>query len=65
MKVLITYTERLTYQLKKEVEMTAQQYKDYLQNGASAQLEHELSSECCVDHFQENELVNITFKTIK
>lgn len=64
MKVKITYEERLYYKLEKEVEMTAEQYQNYLKNGADIELQHELSSECCIDHFQESELVGIHFEKI-
>jgi hypothetical protein len=64
MKVKITYEECLYYTLEKEVEMTAKQYKEYLKNGASFELQEALSSECCVDHFKEGEMIGITFEKI-
>jgi hypothetical protein len=64
MKVKITYEECLYFKLEKEVEMTEQEYKEYLKNGASIELQHELSSECCVDHFQEGETIAINFQKI-
>lgn len=65
MKVKITYEECLYFKLEKEVEMTAAEYQNYLKNGADTDLQHELSSECCIDHFQENQLINIQFEKIK
>jgi Zn/Cd-binding protein ZinT len=64
MKVKITYEECLYFKLEKEVEMTAKQYKEYLKNGASFKLQEELSSECCIDHFQEGETIAINFEKI-
>lgn len=64
MKVKITYEECLYFKLEKEVEMTEKEYNEYLKNGASIELQHELSSECCVDHFQEGEMIGITFEKI-
>jgi hypothetical protein len=65
MKVLITYEERITRKLEKEVEMTKQQYRSYLKNGADVNLESELCGECGDEHFIENELIGINFTEIK
>lgn len=64
MKIKITYEECLYFKLEKEVEMTEEQYKNYVKNGADTDLKDELSSECCIDHFQESELVGIKFEKI-
>lgn len=63
MKVKITYQETLSYQLEKEVELTRAEITEYNKNGnLPTQLYHDITSECCDEHFtgKESEYISIT-----
>ena len=46
MKVQVTVTQVLTYEITKEVEVTEKEYKQYIKNGKySQELLHEVSSD--------------------
>jgi len=60
MKVLITYTERITRTLEKEVEMTKSEYNKYLKlSNFDKEQKYNLCAECSDEHFVELEYVSI------
>jgi hypothetical protein len=66
MKVLITYTERITRVLEKEVEMTKEEYKKYLKMSTFEQDEkYDLCSSCDDEHFQNLEILSINTEIVK
>ena len=66
MKVLITYTERVTRELKKEVEMTKKEYNEYLKMSFHEQEQkYDLCSQCSDEHFTSLEIVEIDAEIIK
>ncbi len=66
MKVLITYTERVTRELKKEVEMTKKEYNEYLKMSMFDQEQkYSLCAECSDEHFIHLEYVSIDADIIK
>ena len=52
MKVSVTLTEVLTYEITKEVEISKEDYKYYLKNGVlpTKDVEHDLSSDVDDEH---------------
>jgi ribosomal protein S16 len=52
MKVSVTLTETLTYEITKEVEISKEDYKYYLKNGVlpTNDVEHDLSSDVDDEH---------------
>ena len=66
MKVLITYTERITRTLEKEVEMTKEEYNQYLKlSNFEKEQKYDLCAECSDEHFVELEYVSVDAKIIK
>jgi len=56
MKVNVTVTEVITYQITKEVEMTKKEYQQYLKTGKyNIELEHEVSSYIDDEHWVNTE----------
>ena len=52
MKVQVTVTQVLTYEITKEVEMTEKEYKQYIKNGNySTELLYEVSSDIDDQHW--------------
>lgn len=52
MKVQVTVTEVLTYQITKEVEMTEKEYKEYVKNNKyNKELLNEISSDIDDEHW--------------
>lgn len=52
MKVQVTVTQVLTYEITKEVEMTEKEYKQYIKNGNySKELLYEVSSDIDDQHW--------------
>jgi hypothetical protein len=66
MKVLITYTERVTRELVREVEMTKKEYNEYLKMSTFDQEQkYSLCAECSDEHFTNLEIVSIDADIIK
>jgi hypothetical protein len=66
MKVLITYTERMTRELHKEVEMTKKEYDEYLKMSThDKEQKYLLCSQCDDEHFLDLEIVSIDAEIIK
>ena len=66
MKVLITYTEKITRELVKEVEMTKKEYNEYLKMSTFDQEQkYSLCAECSDEHFIHLEIVQINADIVK
>jgi hypothetical protein len=66
MKILITYTERVTRELVREVEMTKKEYNEYLKMSTFDQEQkYSLCAECSDEHFTNLEIVSIDADIIK
>jgi hypothetical protein len=51
MKVLVSVTEVITYEIQKEIEMTKKEYLNYLKTGKyNPEIEHEITSDIDAEH---------------
>ena len=65
MKVQIVYTETITREMIKEVEMTALEYKQFLKMDKYEQdRKYDFCGECCDDHHLDTTIVSIYSKII-
>jgi hypothetical protein len=65
MKVTVTQTEVRYYEITKEVEMTAAEYKEYLKTGiAPVELVNELCSSTGDDCYTDTEILNTIIEKI-
>jgi hypothetical protein len=52
MKVLVSVTEVITYEIQKEIEMTKKEYLNYLKTGKyNPEIEHEVTSDIDAEHW--------------